>query len=636
MDNEKASAEGKKENTKLFKTWSETIKAYEKRFDPWMTQAEKIEERYRDDKSLAAADKFNIFYSDIQTLCPAVYNRPPVPVVERRNRSKDDIGRVSSTLLENATSHCVDGYDFDYVMQLTVLDWALTGRGVAWERYEAETTEEPQENADGTPTLDDKGNAVTMPRISYQSVITDFIPYKDFGHTPARNWTEVKGVWKRTLMDRDELVARFKDKGKDIPLTHTGEGIKANNGKEGGQEATHALIYEIWDKPNMQVIWLSLEQDEELEVKPDIYKLKDFFPCPRPIMGKVPGSSLIPMPIYNQVRHQLAEADMLTQQISNLSEQLRVAGVYDQTETALANLLKSKGNKLIPVKGFSGFKNKGGIKGSVDFLPLADVVAALQAATTARAQVKADIDEVLGIGDIIRGQSSGPRATATEQRIKGNFATLRLDDIKGEVARFARDLIRIKAELIAEHFEDAEIVAASDLTTFTPEEQAIIPQALQMLRDEKQRGFHIDIETDSTVAIDENEEQQSRMAFVTTVGDLMQKALPVIQAAPEIAPLIGEMVLFTVRTFNKGRQLESSFESFVDQLNKSAKQAQMNKGQPTPEQKNAEAELAIKKQDADTNRIEAGTKQFQATTDRIEAMKPEPAPQPPLQQRVIH
>ena len=50
----------------------------------------------------------------------------------------------------------------------------------------------------------------------------------------------------------------------------------------------------------------------------------------------------------------------------------------------------------------------------------------------------------------------------------------------------------------------------------------------------------------------------------------MERAIPVIEADPSMAPLWGEMLLFTVRGFKAGRSLESNFEEFVDNLKQAA------------------------------------------------------------------
>ena len=116
----------------------------------------------------------------------------------------------------------------------------------------------------------------------------------------------------------------------------------------------------------------------------------------------------------------------------------------------------------------------------------------------------------------------------------------------------------------------------------------IFERAVELLRNDKLRGFRIDVETDSTAALDQGEEQERRIEFLTAVGQFFENALPVADAVPQLAPLVGDMMLFAVRGFKTGRTLEAAFEDAVERMREAAEQ-------PPPEQQPdpaAEAEAA--------------------------------------------
>jgi hypothetical protein len=52
-----------------------------------------------------------------------------------------------------------------------------------------------------------------------------------------------------------------------------------------------------------------------------------------------------------------------------------------------------------------------------------------------------------------------------------------------------------------------------------------------LLRDPALRAFRIDIETDSTIEPNDQEEKQRRIEFVTAVGKYLAESLPVVQAS---------------------------------------------------------------------------------------------------------
>lgn len=113
----------------------------------------------------------------------------------------------------------------------------------------------------------------------------------------------------------------------------------------------------------------------------------------------------------------------------------------------------------------------------------------------------------------------------------------------------------------------------------------------ELLHKDGLRSFRIDIETDSTIATDEEEEKASRTEFLGAVGDFMAKAEPLAQAQPAIIPLLGEMLLFTVRGFRAGRSLEEAFETFVSQATAAAKQAASNPQPQPPDPKIVAAQM---------------------------------------------
>jgi hypothetical protein len=93
------------------------------------------------------------------------------------------------------------------------------------------------------------------------------------------------------------------------------------------------------------------------------------------------------------------------------------------------------------------------------------------------------------------------------------------------------------------------------------------------------------VDSDSLVEMYEAAEKQSRTEFMQAFGATMRDALPMAQQAPEMAPLIGEVVQFVVRTFKGGRQLENAVEATIERMN-----APKEPQGPSPEQMQAQAQ----------------------------------------------
>jgi len=591
--------------------WMEEIETYESRFRDWEDRSKKIVKRYKNERKSAEKNKsqFNILWSNIQTLHPAIYANPPTPNIDRRFQDDDDLGRYAALVLERAVSYYVKNDMFDKVMKQSTLDRLLPGRGVVWVRYCPVFEEAPQITDDE----ENKDYDMDMPEnLLSEDVIPDYVHWGDFGHTWARTWQEVRGVWRRVCLTRAELVKRFgQEKGNLVPLDaviNDANGSKVSSGKK-------AYIYEIWDKAKKKAIWIHKSVPDVLDELDDPLRLKDFFPCPEPIYATIANDDLIPTPDYVQYQDQAIELDMITGRITAIAKAVKVAGVYDASAEGIDRLLtEGVENRLIPVQQWAVLGGGKGLPGAVSFFPLAEILQTLQGLYQVREQVKNDLYEITGISDIVRGATNASE-TATAQQIKGQFATLRLDNNQKDVARFSKDLVVIMTEIIAKHFSLDTIKAVSGVKLMTMMEkqqiQAQMMQAQQMgqeaplpdkmqdlmklptweeveqlIRDDTARCFRIDIETDSTIKTDQDNEKQSRIEFLGAVSSFMQQA---INVPPQLQPLAMELLLFGVRGFKVSRELETSFESAMAKIQK--EQDQPKQPQPSPEEIKAQAEM---------------------------------------------
>jgi hypothetical protein len=221
------------------------------------------------------------------------------------------------------------------------------------------------------------------------------------------------------------------------------------------------------------------------------------------------------------------------------------------------------------------FSEKGGLKGSIDLLPLDTIAAALLQCYQARQEIKGQIYEITGISDIIRGQTFASE-TATAQQIKGQYAGLRLRSMQEDVALFASQLIKLKAQLMATKFQPQTILAYAAADQMADADKQMIPQALELLRDKPLRNFRIDIAADSLVRLDEQAEKQERMEFLQAFGGFMNQVLPVAQASPPMLPMIVETMKFGIQAFRQSRPIEGVLNQALDELKAQAAQPQGN------------------------------------------------------------
>ena len=613
---------------KTLNSWLNCIAAYEREFKPWESRVEKILKRYRDDRREGdtSGARFNILWSNVQTLIPATFSRLPQPDVSRRFRDNDPVGRIASLILERALEFEVSHYpDYRATLTQSVADRFLGGRGTAWARYEPHITAAKKGlSEDGDQITEDADDADE--ELEYECAPIDYVHWRDFGHSVARTWEEVTRVWRRVYLTRAACVERFGPQiGNKIPLDSTPEDLKKNEQPESSDYA-RALIYEGWDKETGRAVWISKSTKEILDEKDDPLGLEGFFPCPKPMYSTITNETLIPVPDYTLYQDQAKELDTLSDRIDGLVKALQVKGCYDASIPELARLFSEGGNTdMIPVKNWGTFAEKQGLPGAISLVDLKPIAEALREAYQAMEQIKAQVYEITGISDIVRGATAASE-TATAQGIKAKFATLRLKSYQDEVAIYATECLRLKAQIMCGKFDPETLLRISAVDQLSEGDQQLIPQAMALLFGERLqnpdagmghydnpvRSFRIDIAADTLVETDQEEEKNSRMEFLRATGAFLKEATQTGMMAPQSVPLLMQMLKFGVTSFKIGKTIEGAFDEFEAKAKEAAAQPQQPK--PDPEMMKVQAQ-----QQSDQARLQHEQQLAQMTAQQEQA-----------------
>jgi hypothetical protein len=680
----------------LWQRWNDELELSRKAkgFDQWHTRSKRIVKRYRAERGDVSENsdelegaRFNILWSNVQTLMPALFAKSPKPVVERRYLDRDDVGRTASVILERTLSYELDDGTYLSALKKGVLDRLLPGRGVVWIRYEPKFTPMPGKTQDvsaQTPSagVQEATSDAPIEQVADESVVVDYIDWRDFLTSPARTWEEVWWVAKRVYMTRDELVKRFGPVGKEPTLDWSPVETSSSavgQSTEGNTKQRRAKVWEIWNKQARCVYWMAESYKEKmLDQKDDPLGLESFWPVPKPLFATLTNDSLIPVPDYIEYEDQANELDDLTTRITNLVKTIKSCGVYDASVSELKRMFEEGfENELVPCDNMAEFSSKAGANGMghIWLLPIKDMAATLIQLYDARERTKQVLYEVTGISDIVRGSSQGGAKTATEQRIKGQFASMRLNDMQAEVARFARDTLRIMGEIIAEHFDPMTLFEISGFEQYAKEQWppevtsppmapmmghnggppleapagAALPpavgspapgpassaggglmppmgapgmmapppdpnmlamqkaadmfkKAVELLRNDKLRGFRIEIETDSIIEPDQQQMQQARTELMGAISQFLPQAMQAGAQSPELKPLLARLLMFFLRGFKASRDIESAFEQFIDDMTRDAAKPKPP-APPTPDQ--IKADMMKQQQENENKRMEA-------------------------------
>ena len=595
--------------------WDEEVTTAEKELKKFHGRARKVVKKYLDERDTMDATQrwFNIFYANSQILESALYAQIPKPNVSRRFKDyQDDVARVAAIIVERCITQDLDDPrdTFDSTMRSAVQDRLIPGLSMAWLRLETDTETIPPEEGGalepddlitepqpGMETEEVGETAATesgaapepMKRITDQRVVIDYVFWEDFLWSPCRVWEERRWTGRRVYMSRAQLVERFGEKkGRQVPLTSTDRSV-VNVGLTStpkNEAIKKACVYEIWCREDRKVIWFSKGVQFLLDEVDDPLGLVGFEPHPTPMLANISTSNTAPRPDYYMIQDQYTELDNVNNRISMLIKACKVIGTYDKGQPAIGRMLtETYDNQLVPVDNWAMFAEKGGLKGQIDWLPLDMVVAALTQLNLAREAIKGQIYELTGIADIVRGASKASE-TLGAQQIKAQFASVRIKKLQDEVARFASEILRIKAELTIKHFSPEMLVKKSNIAQ--TDNQELIGPALELLKQDDGFEWRIEVTADSIAQADYAMEKADRLEFLTSVSAYLEKAGAMFQAVPQSAPLLIGMLKWAVAGFRNASEIEGMLDKELDALQKQPPQ-----DKPDPVAAKAQADMAI-------------------------------------------
>lgn len=508
---------------------------------------------------------YNLLYSTVQTLLPTYFARMPKVVADRPLKNSDPIAELAALIEERAVtmSMSLERDSLYRSVKHSVLDFMLPGRGQLWEVFRADT--------------DEQGNLYN------ERCESEYVHWCDYLEGEGRTPSEVVWRARRYKMTRNKLVEEFGEIGKLIPLNY--EEKKSKNSEYGTQQC--AEVWQVCDLEHRCVCWVADGYaDNCLRYEKDPWRLNNFWPCPSPILYSRTNSSNIPTAFYTIVRQILEDLDFTHKRIVALMECVRYVGMHDALwNKEVIDIKNMTDGMSLPVNNWAVFAERGGFSGVQQWIPIRDLIQCIKELRDHAAYLLGKFYEVSGISEVIRGYSP-PSKTATAVQMEGQFTVLRTQEKQQEIQSFLRELLDIKAQMIFELFSDQTIMTMVGYEQMSEEEKRLFPQALQLLRDDKLRTFRIEIETDSTIAIDEEQDKQGRMEFIQALGQLMNNAFQMASIEPSVKNLMLDVIKFGVRGFRAGRELEGAIDKTIkdieyqDQMR--AEQEAAMQGQPPP------------------------------------------------------
>lgn len=568
--------------------WKEEIKKEREAHKDFVDAAKKCEKAYE------APKHFNIFWSNVQVLHGALFSGKPSAEVRRRHKDGNDAQRSAAQMLERALDYMVDSTDFEAQISRAVDELLVPGLGQVRVRYKPEI--------EAVPVTDPLTQQQTMvEQVTSQIVHLEFFSWNDFGWQPSKTWDKVEYVYFDHYLTKADVK---KDYGVDLE--------EDESLTEEEKAAKRVKVTEIYHKPTRSIIVICDQCDKPLEVRKEKLGLEGVFPCPKPMMANVGHKVSMPVPDYLYYEKQAEHLNNAVKQIDEMAKTVKDVGFYDASFTELKNLKGKPNGALVPVEDLITKLNGANLDEVIKKKPIKETVETLVALQGYTERKKSEIYEITGISDIVRGETAASE-TATAQDIKAQFASIRLREKQLAVATFVRDLFRLMAEIIGEHFTEEVL---QKMTGVEP-----TPEVMAILRDDVMRNFSVDVESDSTIAREESQERTQRMEALQAVSSYMQGLLPAMSQGAIPMDVGKELLLLSVRGFKYTGNLEDmlhqmggdkdqQIQQLTGQLQQMQGQVQQLQGEL---QKHSQADAAEKA--AKIGKTQAETRNLDAQTD---------------------
>jgi hypothetical protein len=624
------------------KAWLNLIEDAEKALKDWQDKSDNIDKRFADLSRLANVTRdreFQLFWANIQVLGPSVYSRAPVPVVVPRFRDRRAVPRTASELLERCATVAFEKDGIDATMRLIRDDMTRLARGCAWVRYE-----DKAKNGKKIERLCiehvDRRDWLCSPARKWQEV--DWVARRAW-MSPDEMEKRFKGdAWKNASF---EVLARDKqDRGNRDPIKKAGVWeiwcksedcvVWVTPGVEEVLERgePHLSLDDFFPCPRPAYSTVQpdslvpvpdyvyykdqIEEINELTARiadlSDAVRLKGFYQSGGEIgaavetamkqsdnkailvpvsnwaaLGSGNGDPIIWLPLEMIANTITGLVDLRRQliddvyQITGLSDIMR--GQSDASETLGAQELKSQYGsirvrdrqyELIRV-ALDLTRISCEIMGeNFDQQTLLDMS---QMELPTDADIKKQIKQLEDQGKQIVAQAA---KTAKEAMADPQNQAKAQQDPEG-AQKAAADLQQQAQEQLGQIQQQIQKVG----------ETVTIDQVMKLLKEQRLRPFALDIETDSTIAPDENAQKQRASEFMTALGGFLNQALPAVQAVPQIAPLMADSLKYVTGQFRAGRVLDQSIDEFADAMKQMA-----SAPKPNPEADAAQAQTQIEQQ----------------------------------------
>ena len=618
--------------------------------------------------------KYPVWWSIFKIRQPLVLSRAGIPIGKDTTQDgSDHIGATAALCLERLAINLARAFDFYDVLECARDDVLATNFGIVRAYYERDEKKQrvkeyiqPQQTSDGEVIFagadgrvveqddvyqDDDGYFIYHNQVidvENERVCLEHMLYKYVYIDPdIKRWNRNKRLAFETYMSVPEFKECF---GQQAYLNLPKPTDTVASGVDDAAPKRQTIkVYEYWDCYEKKVYWFAENSEEFLTPKgyPDdndadeqaeeeaangLYDLEKFFPVPTPLIINAATDQFWPIPEHHQLSEIFEDIHNLFSRMYALTKAIRSRLLFDNNVDGLAAAL-SEANEADAFGVPNLSQALAGVGGNLDavtqYINVEPLIKSLALVTQSLDQRLLSIYKLTGTSDLLQGQTDQTVRTYGEQQMKEKYALNQIEPLQRKMQEFVRDCYQLMCEVALKNFKDESLDRYIIPQTLPPEHQQRYRAAVGLLRDDAKR-FRIELETDSTISINEDYDKAVRTELVNTLTGALEKVANIAENSPNLVAVNLHAMKYLIQGFRQAKMFQTEFTECIDNVIKEAEAAaEAAKNAPPPFDKD-QAMIELKKQEiAATQQLEVaklnGDQQLKLlqmqSAERVEAIR---------------
>lgn len=605
--------------------------------------------------SLRKRARYPAWYSIFKIRQNLIFSRVGIPICKDTTQDgTDNIGACAAMCKERLATNLARSFDFFEVLCNPRDDFIATNFGIVRAYYERDEVKqrvkeyiEPKKTAQGVAFYRPSGEPIKESEISQddqgffiehketidvenERICLEPVMYRDVYIDPdIRRWARCSRIAFAEHYTEREFSRIFGAAAlTTIPRDFSDEEPAPNKPRK-----RLITVYELWDKYERECYWFAEngedfirptgyyepEEFEEDEQPNGLYDLGRFFPCPTPLLMNQPTDEFWPVPEYFQLIEIFEDIHNVFSRMIAVTKAIRARLLFDNNIDGLQQALNeaTEGDAFGVANLTQALVSAGGsLENVAQYIPTAQLIESLSQLYQALEQRLNIIYKLTGTSDLLQGLVTDPiQRTFGERQMTEKYALNQLAEPQRKMQEFVLDCYELMCEMALKNFKDASLDMYITPQTLPDEFRGMYRSAVGMLKEDNKR-FRIDLETDSTIALNEEYDKQARSELVTTLTEAIEKAAMVAQQTPELAAIELHAIKFLIQGFRQSKMFQSEITQALDDVIKKAQDAAANPPPPPFDKDKAMADIEQGKLQLQAQELQLKTQQAAMNTQQ--------------------